>query len=422
MEQRGKETTGTGRPVEGTTEKRGGTMGFESSGFEGMRGGEGMKDREGMKERRGHEYTGDWSSKLGGGSAEMKLTAATAFKEAKNVLGNIMIRTLSGAEKSAAERLAGCLKCLSDWSSGTLESSYSSYIKTSLKYDEAKHALRSLSLAHLDSQELQFVAACKNMCEKKELLKHWVDKKKTLDVSKPKLLMKDREWIESISRFIEVGMSTCHSFHDAFDEAVKDYWFYTEKLDKCLDRKKDFKSMKDKMDTDCYIKYKKWFHECKKDTEKKMIKAKLDVEELRRRIVHFHHDCYESTTETLDFLRVRIPEYERLAKQYVDTPMISTVVENLRKKATNVRDMLEECNRKDKEKLPKFEDKNIIERLVHSRVKMFEGSTGGDISGRGKLGGDTTGRGGDESGRTTYGGDTTGRAGTHTSIRIGADK
>jgi hypothetical protein len=313
---------------------------------------------------------GFWEEKKG--TPEMKITASQAFKEAKAVLGNVLLRTLTGAEKSACEKLSLGWKSLADWSTGSYESSYKTFVRSSLKYDEAKHALRSLNMARLDAQCLQFCAAGKNLCEKQEILKRWSDKHKTYDVTKEKFLFKDREYVEAVNRFIELGICSCHCYHDCYDESVRDYTFYLQKLEKCNERIREFKNMKTKMDLETYTKYKKWLNECRKDTEKKMINAKIDVEELRRRIVHFHHDFHDSATEVLEFLRVRIPEYERLSKQHIDVTIIRNAVEGLHKKSVQGLDMLEECLRLEKDKLPKFEDRKYVERLVSANLKVYD--------------------------------------------------
>jgi len=295
------------------------------------------------------------------------------LKEAKTVIGNLIGRAMGGAEKSAAEKLHCAWKSLADWSGTSYESSYRNYLQTALKYDEAKHALYGLSMAHLDAQCYQFCLAAKNMCEKKEMLKLWIEThKQRIDVDKSKCLDKDRTFIEAAQRFFDLAVAVCHSYQDAFDEGVRDYSFYLHKVDRCTERMKEFERMRDKLDKDVYMKHWKCLKDCKKDNVRKMITTKIHVEDLRRRILHFHDDFHESAVEVLEFLKRRLPELENLGRQHADKVAFRQCLDPLHRKGTQLRDMLEECLKCEKERVTKFQDKRHLERLVEERKKYFE--------------------------------------------------
>jgi hypothetical protein len=263
------------------------------------------------------------------------------------------------------------------------------YVQSSLKVEEAKHLICDLAYMPLNAQHALFCAGCKNLIEKQELLKRHLDEYKGKDLTKKNFFVKEKEWLESIQRFVELVLHMGLALQDAFEESIRDYSFAVQKAQRYRERYEDFKRFKGKIDPVTYKKNRKALKCCKCDADHKVACAKVCTEEIYHKNLHFYTDVHEIANETMDFLKNRFPDIENFSKRNLsDNPPLQTLITNLYKRTTEIRDLLEEAIRISRDKVPYFSNKKEIESLVQQRKKFYEGAptTSGQTSTRTGIG------------------------------------
>jgi len=250
------------------------------------------------------------------------------------------------------------------------------YVQSSLKVDEAKLLINELAFMPLNAQHALFCASCKNVIGKQELLRRHLDEYKGKEFTKKNFFVQEKEWLESIQRFVELMLRTGLSYQDAFEESLRDYSFAVQKAQRYRERLDDFKRFKGKIDPITYKKNRRSLKCSKCDADHKVACAKVCTEEIYHKCLHFYTDVHEVANETMDFLKNRIPEIENFSKKNLsDNPPLQTIIGNLHKRVQEIRDLLEEAIRISRDKLPYFSNKKEIEGLIQQRKKFYEGTT-----------------------------------------------
>jgi hypothetical protein len=248
----------------------------------------------------------------------------------------------------------------------------STYVQSSLKVDEAKHILSEIKCLPLNASISLCCAACKNLSERQELLKRYLDDYKGKEIKKKEFYDLEKEFLESIQRFVELVLYLGLNFQDAFECGINDYSLSLQKAQRYRDRYEDFKKFKGKMDHVTYKKNRHYLRKEKCDAIKEAASAKVCTEEIYHKILHFYQDVNEGATDVMDFLRTRSTDVDNLSKGRVESPTTQQTLNILSKRYPEVRDLLEEVVRISRDKIPHFSNKKEIENLVSQRRKFFE--------------------------------------------------
>jgi len=261
----------------------------------------------------------------------------------------------------------------------TWEKICSTYVQSSLKVDEAKHIFAEIKSLPLNTSIALCCAACKNLCERQELLKRCLEdcKGKGKEMKKKEFFDLEKEFLESVQRFVELVLYLGLNFQDAFECGINEYSYAIQKAHRYRDRYEDFAKFKGKMDPVTYKKNRHYLRKEKCDANKEAASAKVCTEEIYHKILHFYQDVNDTATDVMEFLKTRGPDVENLSKGRIDTPTHQQSLNALSKRYPEVRDLLEEVIRISRDKIPCFSNKKEVENLVAQRRKFFETREGG---------------------------------------------
>lgn len=257
----------------------------------------------------------------------------------------------------------------------------STYVQSSLKFDEVKHILEEVMFLPIHAQLALCHAACKNLCERQELLKRYLEDFRGKELKSKKKSEKfcglEKEYLEAIQRFVELVLCLGLIFQDTFECGINEYALSIQKAHRYRERYDDFKRFKGKMDPITYKKNRVALCKEKMNANKEAACAKVCTEEIYHKTLHFYQDVSDTSNDVMEFLRTRGDEINNLFKGKTETVIDQQCLQLLNKRYNDVRDLLDEVIRISRDKIPQFSNKKEVENLVTQRRRLFEGTQGG---------------------------------------------